>query len=344
MHRALTGLTGGAGGSACQPFFSLLLIAAAALLTGGCGYTGDPLPPLANIPARVLDLAAIQRGGRILVQFTVPLRTTEGVAIKTPLKLDLRIGAAEQPFSQEAWAARATPVPEGPVNNGVARYEIPSAAWTSKEATLAVRVLSARGKTVGWSNFVNLPVVAPPDRPADVHAEAAAEGVRLTWRARGNSFRIYRRTGSDGFAPVANVPQPSWTDSGAEFGKHYIYQVQTIAALPNHTEAESDPSEEAGITPEDRFPPAVPIGLNAATAPNSIELSWEGNTEPDLAGYRVYRSTGAGPFGKIGEVVSIPSYSDRDVEHGKTYRYALSAIDKAGNESAQSAQVEATLP
>ena len=320
------------------------LIAAAALLTTGCGYTGDPLPPLANIPARVSDLAAIQRGARILVQFTVPLRTTEGVVIKTPVKLDLRIGAAEPPFSQEAWAARATPVPEGPVNNGVARYEIPAAAWTSKEATLAVRVLSARGKTVGWSNFVNLPVIEPPDRPAELHAEAAAEGVRLTWRARGNGFRIYRRTGSDRFAPVANVPQPSWTDSGAEFGKHYVYQVQTIVTLPNHMEAESDPSEEAGITPEDRFPPAVPAGLNAATAPTSIELSWEGDTEPDLAGYRVYRATGAGPFGKIGEMVATPSYSDRDVEHGKTYRYAVSAIDKTGNESARSAPVEAILP
>lgn len=320
------------------------LIAAAALLTTGCGYTGDPLPPLANIPTRVGDLAAIQRGGRIMVQFTAPPRTTEGVAIKTPLNLDLRIGTAEPPFSQEAWAAHATPVPAGPVDNGVARYEIPAAAWAGKEATLSVRVLSARGKTVGWSNFVNLPVVAPPDRPADVHAEAAAEGVRLTWRARGDAFRVYRRTGGDRLAPVANVPQPSWTDSGAEFGTHYIYQVQTIVKLPNNTEAESDPSEEAGITPVDRFPPAVPAGLNAATAPNSIEISWEGNTETDLAGYLVYRSTGAGPFEKIGEMATIPSYSDRAVEHGKTYRYAVSAIDRTGNESARAAPVEATLP
>ncbi|MGB7721351.1 MAG: hypothetical protein WBL65_15705 [Bryobacteraceae bacterium] len=320
------------------------LLAAAALLTGGCGYTGDALPPLANIPARVNDLAAIERGDRIMVQFTVPPRTTEGVAIKTPLKLDLRIGTAEPPFNQEVWAARATPVAAGPVDNGVARYEIPVAAWTGKEATLAVRVLSARGKTMGWSNFVNLPVVAPPERPAEVRAEATADGVRLTWRARGDSFRIYRRSGSEGFAPVANVPQPTWTDSGAEFGKHYVYQVQTMVKLPNNTEAESDVSEEAGITPEDRFPPAVPAGLNAATAPNSIELSWDGDTEPDLAGYRVYRSTGAGPFEKIGEMVTIPSYSDRAVEHGKTYRYAVSAIDKTGNESARSVPVEATLP
>ena len=320
------------------------LIAAAALLTAGCGYTGDALPPLANIPARVNDLGAVQRSNRIMVQFTVPPRTTEGVAIKTPLKLDLRIGVTEPPFSQEVWAAHATPVPASPADNGVARYEIPAAAWTGKEVILAVRVLSARGKTVGWSNFVNLPVVAPPERPADVRAEATADGVRLSWRARGDSFRIYRRTGSDRFAPVANVPQPSWTDSGAEFGKHYVYQVQTMVKLPNNTEAESDVSDEAGITPEDRFPPAVPAGLNAATAPNSIEISWEGNTEPDLAGYRVYRSTGASPFEKLGEMVTIPSYSDRTAEHGKTYRYAVSAIDKSGNESAPSGPVEATLP
>jgi fibronectin type 3 domain-containing protein len=186
-------------------------------------------------------------------------------------------------------------------------------------------------------------VVAPPDRPAEVHAEATAEGVRLTWRARGDSFRIYRRTGSDRFAPVATAPQSPWTDSAAEFGKHYIYQVQTIVKLPNNLEAESDPSEEAAITPEDRFPPAVPAGLNAATAPNSIELSWEGDTEPDLAGYRVYRSTGAGPFEKIGDLL-VPSYSDRAVEHGKAYHYAVSAIDKSGNESARSGLVEAILP
>ena len=318
-------------------------MAAAALLMSGCGYTGDPMPPLANIPARVNDLAAVQRGGRIMVQFTVPPRTTEDKVIKTPLTLDLRIGAAEPPFNQEVWAAHATPVPARPIDNGVARYEIPAEAWTGKEATLAVRVSSARGKTIGWSNFVNLPVVAPPDKPAEVHAEASAEGVRLTWRARGDSFRIYRRTGGERFAPVAHVPQASWTDSGAEFGKHYVYQVQTLVKLPNNSEAESDVSEEAGITPEDRFPPAVPAGLNAATAPNSIELSWEGDTEPDLAGYRVYRSTGDGPFEKIGEMVATPSYSDRAVEHGKTYRYAVSAIDKTGNESARAGPVEATL-
>ena len=40
-------------------------------------------------------------------------------------------------------------------------------------------------------------------------------------------------------------------------------------------------------------------------------------------------------------MITIPSYSDHQVEHGKTYRYAVSAIDKSGNESARSGPVEA---
>jgi fibronectin type 3 domain-containing protein len=88
----------------------------------------------------------------------------------------------------------------------------------------------------------------------------------------------------------------------------------------------------------------VPGGLHAAAAPNSIELAWERNTEPDLAGYRLYRAAADGAFEKIAEVSQVPSYSDHKVEHGKTYRYAVSAVDQSGNESARSAVVEVTQP
>jgi fibronectin type 3 domain-containing protein len=54
----------------------------------------------------------------------------------------------------------------------------------------------------------------------------------------------------------------------------------------------------------------------------------------------VYRSAGDGPWQKLAEVNAIPSYSDSTVEHGKTYHYAVSAFDKAGNESERSAAVE----
>src|ERR1017187_4409001 len=97
------------------------LLAAAALFVAGCGYVGEPRPPLANIPPRVSDLAALQRGGHIIVQFSVPALTTEGHPIPAPLKLDLRAGTADQ-FEPNQWAAGARQIPPGAMANGIAQY------------------------------------------------------------------------------------------------------------------------------------------------------------------------------------------------------------------------------
>ncbi len=313
-----------------------LLPAAAALLAAGCGYVGEPLPPLANVPGAVTDLAATQQGNRILVHFTVPGLTTEGVPIKTPLQFDLRIGPASEPFDPDQWAAAATPIPGGAVEKATAQYEIPSTAWTGKEMMLGVRAIGPNGKESKWSNFFALLVVAPPERPTNLRADLTQAGVRITWQARGNVFRVLRREGAQEFHAVADVEEPQWLDTTTEPGKQYSYEVQSVVKLANDREAESDLSAEATIVPRDITPPAVPQGLRAAAAPNSIELSWERNAEPDLAGYRVYRAEGGGPFAKVADVGEVPAWSDHDVQRGHNYRYAVSAVDRTGNESARS--------
>ncbi|HEY2018746.1 MAG TPA: hypothetical protein VGH38_34815 [Bryobacteraceae bacterium] len=325
-----------------RPFAALL---AAAFLTSGCGYIGSPLPPLANIPARVTAIAAVERDSHIIVHFTVPTLTTEGFPIKPPLHLDLRIGSAVAPFRPEDWAAQAKAVPEVPVVKGLATYEIPTADWVGKDVTIAARAVAANGKASTWSDFINLPIVPPPATPAAFKVESTAEGVRLTWEGSPGDFRVFRQTGDDkSFPRLADVPQSGWTDSSIEFGKHYAYIVQRIVKLGDGKEAESDPSPEAAITPVDTFPPAVPSGLRASTAPESVELSWDRDTEPDLAGYRIYRAAPGGAFERIAIVAQVPSYSDRAVEHGKSYRYAITAVDQSGNESARTAVVEASVP
>jgi hypothetical protein len=319
------------------------LPAAAALLLAGCGYVGDPLPPLANIPSRVSDLAAMQRGGRIIVQFTVPAGTTEGHPIPPPLHLDLRAGTADQ-FEENQWAAGARQIPPGAMASGVARYEIPAADWTGKEVIFGVRAVAGNGKQSGWSNFVVVRVVTAPEKPGNIVPATMPQGVRLTWQARGTDFRVFRKTDDGGYAPVANVQTPEWTDTATEFGKRYTYVVQSIVKLDNRKEAESELSDEASIIPRDIFPPAAPKGVQASSAPNSIELNWARNGEDDLNGYRVYRAEGNGALEKIADVSVVPSYSDRRVEHGKTYRYAIAAVDQAGNESPRSATIEVDLP
>lgn len=89
----------------------------------------------------------------------------------------------------------------------------------------------------------------------------------------------------------------------------------------------------AGCTTQDIRPPAVPRGLRTVTGNGWIYLTWEPNTEPDLAGYRVYRSRQPyGAYTEIGKTADT-EFWDEDVENGVTYYYALTAYDFAGNES-----------
>jgi hypothetical protein len=321
----------------------LAAVPAAVLLNFGCGYIGGPLTPLANIPFAPVDVAALQRGDKILAHFTVPTMTTEHVVIQGSLALDLRIGVWPEHASVETWAAAAKPIADPKMEGGLATYEIPAAEWAGKEVVIAARVAGANHKESAWSNYVVLPVVAAPDRPRDVTATTTPQGVRLTWNANGEHFRVLRKAGEEtAYAVVAgDVTQHEWTDPQATPGTPYSYLVQTIVPLADKKEAESELTE-VKITPEPPAPPAPP-GLVAVPAPSTIELTWEAPAG-DVAGYRIYRATAGGDFEKIADVNGIPTYSDHAVEHGKSYRYAVAAVNSAGREGPRSDVKEVAMP
>ena len=325
--------------------FPALLILAASLFNTACGYIGGPQPPLANVPARVIDLSALQRGDKIIAQFTLPLVTTENVTIKDPLTLDLRIGAGVTPFSPDRWAGQARQVPPPANPKGTAFYDIPAAPWIGKEVTVGVRVVGSNGKASDWSNFVVLLPIAPPEQPKDVRGDSVPNGVHLTWRARGDHFRVLRKAAAEQQYSVAgaDVPQPDFIDTTAAIGTEYIYLVQTFVPQGTGKEAQSELSEDYKFTRQ-APPPATPSGLLAVPAPNTIELSWDSNAGAETTGYRIYRAEGNGEFARVGEVSAVPTYSDHTVEHGKTYRYAITATDKDGRESSRSAVVQVLLP
>jgi fibronectin type 3 domain-containing protein len=78
----------------------------------------------------------------------------------------------------------------------------------------------------------------------------------------------------------------------------------------------------------------------------AIDLSWQPNTEPDLAGYIVYRREGDGEWQRISPAQQVvgPGFHDPNVTAGHTYKYAVTAIDREGHESALSAEAEETVP
>ena len=69
-----------------------------------------------------------------------------------------------------------------------------------------------------------------------------------------------------------------------------------------------------------------------------LAISWDPNTEEDLEGYRVWRrEEGAREFLLLmPETIKESAYNDRAVEKGKVYAYAVTALDKVGNESQKS--------
>ena len=85
-------------------------------------------------------------------------------------------------------------------------------------------------------------------------------------------------------------------------------------------------------------------GENGAAV--AIDLSWQPVTDSDLAGYAIYRREGDAPWQRISpaEPLIPPDFHDAQVQPGHTYRYAVSAIDLGGHESARSAETEETVP
>ncbi|HEY2954268.1 MAG TPA: hypothetical protein VGK89_03330 [Candidatus Eisenbacteria bacterium] len=87
--------------------------------------------------------------------------------------------------------------------------------------------------------------------------------------------------------------------------------------------------------PRDVVPPAAPRGLTSVTGDGAARLSWLANTEADVAGYRIYKSTCARgpncPYDRVGMTVgtsfAVP------LSNGETWYLAVAAFDRAGNES-----------
>ncbi len=78
------------------------------ILLAGCGYIGEPLTPALNIPVRIDNLQALQRGGQVIIDFTVPQMTTEGLLLKGLGQIELRAGpGGATPFDLAGWVAGA---------------------------------------------------------------------------------------------------------------------------------------------------------------------------------------------------------------------------------------------
>jgi hypothetical protein len=121
---------------------------------------------------------------------------------------------------------------------------------------------------------------------------------------------------------------------------------QTIGAATTASSATPPaPPVDGRITialkPEPASNPAAPTGLTATAGYIPVILDWNDNSESDLAGYNVYRSTTSGSgYSKLNSTLLTDSnYIDDITSTDITYYYVVTAVNTTSNESTYSGQV-----
>jgi len=355
-------------------FFVLLGIVCAV----GCGTPGAPLPPSTNIPKPVDDLNALRKGDTVTLTWTAPQETTDGALLKVSGKMRVRRAL----LSSENNTAIAAPadLAELPLKPALkdqqqeVTYKDSLAQLLQSNANddFAVYMIDAvnnSGKGAGPSNRVAVPLVLTPATPASVQAQVVPEGIGISWNQSWPpqktthlnpqySYRIMRlQEGSKQPVTVTHVNAGNEAmrviDQSIEWEKTYDYWVVPVTAWQSPKgqkgEVEGADSPRTKIIAHDIFPPAAPVGLQGVfsnTGQQSfIDLTWTPNTEPDLAGYNVYRHTGNTPPVKINqELVKAPAFRDSAVQSGTQYFYSVTAVDLRGNESAKSPEASENVP
>lgn len=75
-----------------------------------------------------------------------------------------------------------------------------------------------------------------------------------------------------------------------------------------------------------------------------VTLSWNPNSESDLAGYKVYYGNPSRSYSTTIDVGNVTSYIVTGLIEGDTYFFAATAYDFSGNESGYSNEVSYTVP
>jgi hypothetical protein len=232
----------------------------------------------------------------------------------------------------------------------------------------AVEVLNTRGRSAGFSNQVQVPLAPTLPPPDDLAATVTADGIVLNFTAMlpenetpelRHSYRVYREqqgtstavmVGEIAFSPS---PQAQLLDHSFEWQKTYQYWVTAVTIVlrrgKSSARVEGDNSAPITVFANDVFPPAVPMGLQAVFSgigqQPSVDLTWAPNSDPDLAGYNVYRREENGAWTRLNPApVPTPAYRDSNVAAGRTYSYAITALDTHGNESVRSPETSETVP
>lgn len=183
---------------------------------------------------------------------------------------------------------------------------------------------------------------AAPSVPRNLAAEPGNHKVSLSWGAPSSSggsditeYRLYRSLVSNGPRTfVSSTPGTAYTDTGLSNGTRYYYSIEarnSTGVGPRSSEVMATPM--AGETASDNndndtseiSPASAPTNVDATAESSGIVLTWSApssNGGASITNYNVAKSTTSNGTAKLFTVSDL-SFTDTNVESGKTYYYRV---------------------
>jgi len=134
--------------------------------------------------------------------------------------------------------------------------------------------------------------------------------------------------------------QKAFIDTNVTAGYYYYYRLELV----NEDGSKGKLSSPAIASLKDKVPPQPPL-LQAIKAldDKQFKISWQASDSIDVVAYRIYRATLKGQP-QIIKIVNLKTHTNKNfseiLQHSGQvefeYRYAIAAVDAAGNVSAQS--------
>jgi fibronectin type 3 domain-containing protein len=337
-----------------SPFKLIILLMAILTFVIACGKKAPPVPWESIVPKRIVDLEAIPRESRLLLEWTSPKENTDKSALTDLAEFKILRSEGVLIAGECRGCGEKTKV----------IYEM---KWDSKEEARGKRMsiffedqearkvyvyqvvsINRRGHPSSPSNPVTVYWDYPPHSPRMVRGERGDKRVDLSWEPveGATGYNVYRRGEGEEFPiqPLNRAPLTvaQYTDLNVENEKRYFYSIRAVRRVVK-TDLEGKGSLSIPITPTDLIPPSSPVGLVAIPIKNGIELNWRRNREPDLLGYYIYRrKLGEEEFKRLNpSPMTKETYIDTNVELEQDYEYAVTAVDNSvrKNESPRSEEV-----
>lgn len=327
----------------------------------GCGKEGPPLPPLIRVAERTSDLTAYQEGEEAVLRWSYPSLTTAGGAL--PDVEAVEVWRAGLPRSQEP------PPPVSPQDHAARRQLLesqgevvavldPDALAAATRGSMlafrddlvrwreevegdadtqviwyAARTICCGGRESELSNVVRLLPQAPPDPPGDLHLQAGAKGIDLTWTPQREIATLVERSAEGATwrrVTAEAVDGGAWRDTTAAQGRSWSYRLRSVRKLGGGGGGQvvGAPSPAVRVDHPDTYPPETPQAVICLPEGTRVRVRWQ--TVAGAASYRISRTRNGAEDSLLTGDQRSPEFIDDTPPLGEL-TYVVVAADGAGN-------------